>query len=169
MNTYDSCEALYKSSVSERDYWLEEREESCNHTVPYLHYSSDYETRNQEKKVLPWNGIGMKGVQTISSMLLTSLVPQTTVFVRLMIDEMEMADDERRLLEGGATPEDIATRKTELDLALARMERAILHSIDTTNDRLAIHEALQQLIVGGLVLKHYQRKQESLSMNRKQM
>ena len=152
MNTYDSCEALYKSSVSERDYWLEEREEACNHTVPYLHYSSDYETRNQEKKVLPWNGIGMKGVQNISSMLITGMLPATTTFFRFMIDEMEMAEDERRMLEGGATPEDIATRKTELDLALARMERATLHSIETSNDRLAIHEALQQLIVGGNAL-----------------
>ena len=94
----------------------------------------------------------MKGVQNISSMLITSLLPATTTFFRFMIDEMEMADDERRLLEGGAPPEDIATRKTELDLALARMERATLHSIETSNDRLAIHEALQQLIVGGNAL-----------------
>tara|TARA_Y100001970_G_scaffold293466_1_gene440446 strand:- start:1412 stop:3040 length:1629 start_codon:yes stop_codon:yes gene_type:complete len=152
MNTYDSCEDLYKSKINERNLYLEEQEETCNHTVPYLHTSSEYENNTQPKKVLPWNGIGMKGVQNLSSMLLTSLVPQTTVFVRLMLDEMEMADDERRMLEGGASPEEIAQRKTDLDLALARMERAILHSIDTTNDRLAIHEALQQLIVGGNAL-----------------
>ena len=152
MNTYDSCEDLYKSKINERNLYLEEQEETCNHTVPYLHTSSEYENNTQSKKVLPWNGIGMKGVQNLSSMLLTSLVPQTTVFVRLMLDEMEMADDERRMLEGGASPEEIAQRKTDLDLALARMERAILHSIDTTNDRLAIHEALQQLIVGGNAL-----------------
>ena len=152
MNTYDSCEDLYKSKINERNLYLEDQKETCNHTVPYLHTSSEYENNTQSRKVLPWNGIGMKGVQNLSSMLLTSLVPQTTVFVRLMLDEMEMADDERRMLEGGASPEEIAQRKTDLDLALARMERAILHSIDTTNDRLAIHEALQQLIVGGNAL-----------------
>tara|TARA_R100001594_G_scaffold112304_1_gene147146 strand:- start:437 stop:2065 length:1629 start_codon:yes stop_codon:yes gene_type:complete len=152
MNTYDSCEDLYKSKINERNLYLEDQKETCDHTVPYLHTSSEYENNTQSKKVLPWNGIGMKGVQNLSSMLLTSLVPQTTVFVRLMLDEMEMADDERRMLEGGASPEEIAQRKTDLDLALARMERAILHSIDTTNDRLAIHEALQQLIVGGNAL-----------------
>ena len=152
MNTYDSCEDLYKSKINERNLYLEDQKETCDHTVPYLHTSSEYENNTQSRKVLPWNGIGMKGVQNLSSMLLTSLVPQTTVFVRLMLDEMEMADDERRMLEGGASPEEIAQRKTDLDLALARMERAILHSIDTTNDRLAIHEALQQLIVGGNAL-----------------
>jgi hypothetical protein len=46
-------------------------------------------------------------------------------------------------------PEKIAELKTQIDKTLGLMERAVLRSIETSNDRTALHEALLHLIVAG--------------------
>ena len=50
--------------------------------------------------------------------------------------------------------EQVAKQISEFDIALAKLERAVLHSIETSNDRVAVHEMLLHLIVGGNVLMY---------------
>ena len=54
----------------------------------------------------------------------------------------------------GMSPEEIASIHSEMELALNKLELSILRSIETSNDRVMVHEALMHLIVGGNCLMH---------------
>tara|TARA_R100000664_G_C2759382_1_gene149111 strand:+ start:4017 stop:5657 length:1641 start_codon:yes stop_codon:yes gene_type:complete len=147
------CAKRYRSLETERNYRLEKARDAGRLTLPYLISQSDDPAANQNSDFpLPWNGIGARGTHNLTSKILISLLPPTDTFFRFTIDEIEMAKNEEQALGGGASPEDVARQKTEFDMALARLERAVLHSIETSNDRLAVHEMLMHLIVGGNAL-----------------
>ena len=153
---YDAQAAKrYRSLEGDRNYRLEQARTSGRLTLPYLIPLSDEATalRNQDF-VLPWNGIGARGVQNLASKLLLALLPPTETFFRFTIDEIEMGKNEQAMYQQGATPEQVAKQKSEFDIALAKLERAVLHSIETSNDRVAVHEMLLHLIVGGNVLMY---------------
>ena len=155
MNYDGQAAKRYRALEGDRNYRLEQARTSGRLTVPYLIPLSDEATalRNQDF-VLPWNGIGARGTHNLASKLLIALLPPTETFFRFTIDEIEMGKNEQMLYQQGATPEDVARQKTEFDTGLARLERAVLHSIETSNDRVAVHEMLLHLIVGGNVLMY---------------
>ena len=101
---------------------------------------------------LPWNGIGQRGVNNLSAKLLMQILPPTEAFFRFTLDPVEMEKQEAQLLEGGASPEEVADVKSEIELSLNKLELSILRSIETSNDRVMVHEALMHLIVAGNVL-----------------
>ena len=155
MNYDGQAAKRYRALEGDRNYRLEQARTSGRLTVPYLIPLSDEATalRNQDF-VLPWNGIGARGVQNLASKLLLALLPPTETFFRFTIDEIEMGKNEQAMYQQGATPEQVAKQKSEFDIALAKLERAVLHSIETSNDRVAVHEMLLHLIVGGNVLMY---------------
>jgi hypothetical protein len=148
-----SCAKRYAALEGDRNYYLERARNSARLTLPYLvPLSDDPASTDAQQWSLPWNGIGARGVHNLASRLLLALLPPTETFFRFTIDEMEMAKNEQQLIQGGATPEDLGRQKSELDLALARLERAVLRSIEASNDRVAVHEMLLHLVVSGNVL-----------------
>lgn len=155
MNYDGQAAKRYRALEGDRNYRLEQARTSGRLTVPYLIPQSDEATalRNQDF-VLPWNGIGARGVHNLASRLLLAMLPPTETFFRFTIDEIEMGKNEQAMYQQGATPEDVAQQKSEFDMALAKLERAVLHSIETSNDRVAVHEMLLHLIVGGNVLMY---------------
>lgn len=155
MNYDGQAAKRYRALEGDRNYRLEQARTSGRLTVPYLIPQSDEATslRNQDF-VLPWNGIGARGVHNLASRLLLAMLPPTETFFRFTIDEIEMGKNEQAMYQQGATPEDVAQQKSEFDIALAKLERAVLHSIETSNDRVAVHEMLLHLIVGGNVLMY---------------
>ena len=150
-----SCEKRYRALESDRNYYLERARTASRLTLPYLIPVSDepYPNDNQTFR-LPWNGIGARGVHNLASRLLLALLPPTETFFRFTIDEIEMAKNEQQIQAAGATPEELGRSKSEFDLALARLERAVLRSIETSNDRVAVHEMLLHLIISGNVLMY---------------
>ena len=150
-----SCAKRYRALESDRNYYLERARSAARLTLPYLIPLSDDPYPNDTQTFpLPWNGIGARGVHNLASRLLLALLPPTETFFRFTIDEIEMAKNEQQMSEAGATPEDLGRQKSEFDLALARLERAVLRSIETSNDRVAVHEMLLHLIVSGNVLMY---------------
>lgn len=93
--------------------------------------------------------MGQRGVHNLASRLLLAVLPPTEAFFRFTVDEVAMQKQERQMEQAGATPEQIAAAKSEIELALNRLEMAVLRSIETSNDRVAVHEALLHLVVAG--------------------
>lgn len=154
-----SCSKRYQSLEGDRNYYLERARSAARLTLPYLIPQHDeYTTHQTESFPLPWNGIGARGVHNLASRLSLALLPPTETFFRFTIDEIEMAKNEQELAAAGASPEDLGKGKSEFDLALARLERAVLRSIETSNDRVAVHEMLMHLLVGGNALLYISEK-----------
>ncbi|MEB3360692.1 MAG: portal protein [Synechococcaceae cyanobacterium] len=148
-----SCAKRYRALESDRNHYLERARSSAKLTVPYLiPLTDDPGQMDSQSWPLPWNGIGARGVHNLASRLLLALLPPTEVFFRFTIDEAQAAKYEAELRASGATQEQLATDKSDLELGLAKLERAILREIETTNDRVAVHEMLLHLVVGGNVL-----------------
>lgn len=148
-----SCEKRYAQLESDRNIYLQRARSAARLTLPYLIPQNDSYIRNQaETYPLPWNGIGARGVHNIASRLVLALLPPTETFFRFTFDELKQAADEQDLIRGGADPNEIAKAKSEFEATLSLMERAVLRSIETSNDRVAVLEMLQHLIVGGNVL-----------------
>jgi hypothetical protein len=150
-----SCAKRYRALESDRNYYLERARSSARLTLPYLIPLSDEPTAMENQTwPLPWNGIGARGVHNLASRLLLALLPPTETFFRFTIDEIEMGKQEAEVAAAGGTPEEMGRQRSEFDLALARLERAVLRSIETSNDRVAVHEMLLHLVIAGNVLMY---------------
>ena len=148
-----SCERRYRELEGHRNYYLERARTAARLTLPYLIPLHDTYTPNQtETYPLPWNGIGARGVHNLSSRLSLALLPPTEAFFRFTVDEIEQGKREVELLQSGATEEQVAKGKSEFEIGLAKLERAVLRSIEASNDRVAVHEMLQHLLVAGNAL-----------------
>lgn len=148
-----TAERRYEALRSTRDWYLQRAREAATLTLPYLIPSSTEPGHNQfHTQVLPWSGVGATGVNSLASRLMLAILPPTDAFFRFLVDELELAKQEKLMVEEGKSPEAIAEWKNNLDQALSRLEQAVLRTIETSNDRVAIHEALLHLVVGGNVL-----------------
>lgn len=145
-----TAEQRYRALQYERDNYLDRGRSAARLTIPYLIPTSNEPRReNSESFPLPWNGIGARGVHNLASRLLIALLPPTESFFRFTVDEVAMQQQEKQLANQGATEDQIAQMKSEIELALNRLELSVLRSIETSNDRVAVHEALVHLIVAG--------------------
>lgn len=148
-----SCTRDYGYLESDRNNYLQRARNAARYTLPYLIPLSDTYTPGQnDQHPLPWNGIGARGVHNITSRLTLALLPPTETFFRFTIDEIQLAEQEQQAINAGATPEDLAKRKSIFDIGLAKLERAVLRSIETSNDRVVVQEMLLHLFVGGNAL-----------------
>lgn len=145
-----TAEARYKKLEPARNHWIDRGRKAGALTLPWL-LPSDGEPQPQSMEEIqhPWDGIGQRGVHNIASRLLLALLPPTETFFRFVHDDMEFARQQAEAAAMGMGPEQIAELKTQIDKTLGLMERAVLRSIETSNDRTALHEALLHLIVAG--------------------
>jgi hypothetical protein len=145
-----SAEQRYRQLQGDRDYFLDRARSAARLTLPYLiPRSNEPQRENKDVHVLPWNGIGARGVHNLASRLLLALLPPTEAFFRFTVDEIEMQKQESMLVQQGAPEEQVAEMKSQIELSLNRLELSVLRSIETSNDRVAVHEALTHLIVAG--------------------
>lgn len=150
-----SAQAIYDSLSTERNQWLERGRRSASLTIPYLIPRANTPIQeNIDAFNLPWNGIGQRGVNNLSAKLLMQILPPTEAFFRFTLDPVEMEKQEAEMLQSGASPEEVAGAKSEIELSLNKLELSILRSIETSNDRVMVHESLMHLIVAGNVLLH---------------
>ena len=77
-----------------------------------------------------------------------AILPPTEAFFRFTLDPVEM-EKQAQMLDQGMSPDEIASIQSEMELALNKLELSILRSIETSNDRVVVHEALLHLIVSG--------------------
>lgn len=142
MDNYKTGAALYSELESPRQTYLERARECASLTIPTLvppegnSYATVYPT--------PWQGVGARGVNNLAAKLLLALFPPNAPFFRLSVDQYrlkKMGGDERM--------------KTEIEKALAEIERSVMKEVETSALRVPIFEALKHLVVTGNTLLYF--------------
>jgi hypothetical protein len=141
-----SAKQRYDVLSSDRSQFLNEAEQASKLTLPYLIRGHEEHTSGMKTLLTPYQSVGAKGVVTLASKLMLALLPVQTSFFKLQLDESQLGQE--------MGPE----IKSELDLSFAKVERIILESIAATDDRVAVHQALLHLVVGGNALVFMGRK-----------
>ncbi len=136
-----TAEARYRSLETFRQTFLDRARDCSELTIPSL-IPPDIHTATSDL-YQPYQGIGARGVNNLASKLSLALMPPNAPFFRFMVEPYslkELADD--------------PDARTDVEKQLGEYERAVMSEIETSGDRVAVHEALKHLIVGGNVLLH---------------
>ena len=145
-----NAKSRYDHLSSYRSQFLDTAVECSKLTIPYLIQRDEFRVTHQSLRQ-PWQSVGAKGVVTLASKLMLSLLPPQTTFFKLQVRDDKLGEE---------LPAEI---RSELDLSFAKMERMVMDSIAASSDRVVVHQALKHLVVGGNALifmgkdglKHY--------------
>ena len=145
-----NAKSRYDHLSSYRSQFLDTAVECSKLTIPYLIQRDEFRVTHQALKQ-PWQSVGAKGVVTLASKLMLSLLPPQTTFFKLQLRDDKLGEE--------LPPE----MRSELDLSFAKMERMVMDSVAASSDRVVVHQALKHLVVGGNALifmgkdglKHY--------------
>ena len=136
-----TAEARYRQLEQTRQSYLDRARDCSELTIPSL---IPQDVHNETSDLYtPFQGIGARGVNNLASKLSLALMPPNSPFFRFMVEPYtlkEMAQDD--------------AARTSIEQQLGEYERAVMSEIETSGDRVAVHEALKHLIVGGNVLLH---------------
>ncbi|WP_018123380.1 portal protein [Desulfovibrio oxyclinae] len=132
------AESRYRELETDRNPFLDRARECSKYTLPSLIPPDGH--NGSTKLRTPFQGIGARGTNNLASKLLITLLPPNSPFFRYQIDESTYEEEVD------------ADLQTEVEQALAKMERVVMSDIETSADRVAVFEALKHLIVGGNVL-----------------
>ena len=132
----------YNRLSTDREQFLNVAYECAELTIPTLIMRNETPP-NYAQFQTPWQSIGAKGVVTLSSKLMLGLLPPSTSFFKLQLDDSKLGVE--------IPPES----KSELDLSFAKIERMIMEAIAASTDRVQIFTALKHLVVTGNALLIY--------------
>lgn len=133
----DSIRSFYSNCEEDRRNFLDRAREASELTIPYLvppdghNESTTYPT--------PFQGMGARGVNNLSSKLLLALLPPNAPFFRLVVDYYAMS----------AEGVDVDEVRSEIEKTLGKVERSVQAEFESSNIRIAVFEALKHLIVSG--------------------
>jgi hypothetical protein len=129
----------YRQLVGKRDPFLRRARDAAKLTIPALMPPDAHS--GHDKLPTPFQGLGARGVNNLSSKLLLALMPPNSPFFRLTIDDYTL---EQLVEEEGA--------RAEVEEALGKIERAVMTEIEGQAIRVSVGEGLKQLLVCGNVL-----------------
>ena len=129
----------YNKLSTGREQFLNVAYECAELTIPTLIMRNETPP-NYAQFQTPWQSVGAKGVVTLSSKLMLGLLPPSTSFFKLQLDDSKLGVE--------IPPES----KSELDLSFAKIERMIMEAIAASTDRVQIFTALKHLVVTGNAL-----------------
>lgn len=124
-----------------RDPFLLRARQCSELTIPALIPPQDWSGTSE--LYTPFQSVGARGVNNLSSKLLLTLFPPNTPFFRYRIDEFSVEKMEQN-----------ENLKTKIETGLGKMERSIVNEIETTADRVPAFEAIKHLVVGGNILAY---------------
>jgi len=138
-----TADARYKGRIVERDEYLREAHKSSLLTLPSLiPDSQDICTRQGPVHLnKPWQSLGARGVNNLSSKLLTSLFPPTSPFFRYQLSANAKRDAKVEEIDLGPIQSD-----------LARRESIIQGELDTQGIRTKLFAAIKHLLIAGNVV-----------------
>ena len=130
----------YDALASNRQQYLHVALDAARLTLPYLIRDAEESTKHMKPLPTPWQSCGAKAVVTLSSKLMLALLPPQTSFFKLQLDESKLGPD---------LPPQV---RSELDLAMSKVERTMMEAIAASDDRVVVHQALKHLVVSGNAL-----------------
>ena len=139
----ETGKALYLKLETQRFSYLERARDCSRLTLPHL--IPDEGNQTASKFPTPYQSVGARGVNNLASALLLSLLPPNAPFFRFVIDSKAVKN-----------LESLSPRaKGEAEQSLSEMERQVMAEIESLSIRVALFEALKQLIVSGNVLLYF--------------
>jgi len=99
---------------------------------------------NFTKFETPYQAIGARGVNNLASKLLLALLPPNSPFFKLSVSDEVLMEFE--------------AARGDVEAVLSSTERTTMDEINSSNIRMAVFEAMKQLIVSGNVLLHFPEK-----------
>ena len=139
-HTIGRAASLYAKLESKRSPFLMRARECAKYTIPTLIPPVFGET-GAVHFATPWQGLGARGVNNLSSKLLLALFPPNSPFFKLQIDDFTL--EELTQKEGA---------RAQVEEGLNKIERAVQNEIEKGAIRVACFEAMKHLVVGGNVL-----------------
>lgn len=122
-----------------RDPFVRRAEDSARYTLPALFPLEGHTGTSALRE--PYQSIGSRGVNNITSKLLISFFPPGVPPIRLVPDDYQLEQ-----VAG------IGAASSEIQRALRRQEKAVQSELETTGLRAIAHEAFRQLVIAGNVL-----------------
>lgn len=129
----------YSALSSFREPFLQRAREAAKLTIPSLLPPANHSAHS--KLPTPFQGLGARGVNNLSSKLLLALMPPNSPFFRLTVDDYTL--EQMTQQEG---------MRAEVEEALGKIERAVMYDIEAQAIRVSTGEGLKQLLVAGNVL-----------------
>lgn len=137
-----TASGLYKELEARRQSFLDRARDCAKLTIPSI---LPPQTHGRHSTLpTPFQSLGARGINNLSSKLLLTLLPPNASFFRLAITPYQ--------LEQFAGTEKI---QAEVEESLAKMERAVMSEIETTGIRIATFEALKHLLCTGNALLYF--------------
>lgn len=134
-----SIESMYSKLEIDREIYLERARDCAELTIPHLYPPKS--ANEATTYPTPYQSVGSRGVTNLASKLMLALFPPQAPFFRLDVDELVY-----KQIQGDPQ------QKATLEQGLAKIEKAVMDSIEEKNDRVAVYEAIKHLIVSGNVL-----------------
>ena len=131
---------LYSKLESKRSPFLMRARECAKFTIPTI-ISPVYGQTGALKFATPWQGMGARGVNNLSSKLLLALFPPNTPFFKLQIDDFTLEHLTKQ--EG---------MRAQVEEGLNKIERAVQNEIEKSAIRVGCFEAMKHLVVTGNIL-----------------
>ena len=131
-----SARKRYNELQSERSQFLDVANKCAELTLPYL-MKNEGDTATHTTLKTPWQSVGAKAVVTLASKLMLALLPPQTTFFKLQVRDDKIGEELDPQI------------RSELDLSFSKMERMVMAYINSSNDRVVIHQAMKHLIVAG--------------------
>lgn len=131
--------ALYAKLESDRQSFLTRARDASKYTIPTLIPPDG--ASSATKYYTPYQSVGARGVNNLSSKLLLALLPPNSPFFRLQIDDFTL--EQLTQQEG---------MRADVEEGLNKIERAVQSEVEAGAIRVSAFEALKHLVVGGNVL-----------------
>lgn len=147
----ESIASLYSKMEAERDPYITKARKCAEVTIPSIFPESD--SKSHKKLKTPYQGVGARGVNNISSKLLLALFPANQPFFRLTVDSQVL--------------DEMGSTKGQAEEALSIIEQRVIKEFNSSPSiRIQALEAIKQLIVAGNVLVYFPPKQNTLRVFR---
>ena len=134
-----SVQAQYNKLELTREPYLARARDCAKLTIPTLFPDKSVNEATEYKT--PYQSVGARGVMNLASKLMLALFPPHAPFFRLSVDDLVF-----KQIQGDPKI------KSTIEQGLAGIEKAIMDNMEVSNDRVAVYEALKNLIVSGNVL-----------------
>jgi hypothetical protein len=135
----------YSKLEGHRQVYISRATRAAEVTIPALFPVNNASTGTTDSSAddlpTPFQGVGARGLNNLSSKLLLSVLPPNSPFFRYMADDASQAEID-------ANPK----LKDQVDKALSKRERKVMQEIEKRKIRVTVFEAFKQLLLAGNVL-----------------
>lgn len=149
-STTNTIAGEYSRLETDRNVYLQRARDCALYTIPTLVPPSS--KGSSTKFSTPYQGVGARGVNNLSSKLLLALFPPSQPFFRLSVDDS--------ILEA------LGQSKGDAEDALSTIEKRIVSEVNSSSIRVQLFEGIKQLVVAGNVLFYLPPKTTALRVFR---